>query len=281
MKWTFALAGLLAVAGCPNTPPEPTKAAPPVSDAAPDVSPSASAPAAPSGSARAVERDGGGSTLPDGGIYVEPIGWDLDPIDPARDYVRRYVTATKRYADLLECVQVGKSVRDAATKKSKVEVRESPAAKCKTGTAVRDVFLVDVAGDRLTVDDPKARAPLAAWPDESKPNEKAAPVYSINSILEWKSPMTKVFELQRLSPIRIQGFGRGTYLVITLSGWRAPIARDAGDAKIKEALKPLCEANEGQSFAIGSAMEPVTWLRANCAAGTYKWDKSPVYVPPP
>ncbi len=274
-RLSLGLAGALAVAGCPNAPPEPVKPVPSVTASAAAYDGGPSTPEAKDAGVDA----GPAWLLPDGGILMDVIGWDLDPMDPARDYVRRYVFATKRYANAFECVQIGKSVPQGT--KSRVEVREAPSPKCKTGTAVRDVFLVDVAGDRLTVDDPAVRAPLVVWPDESRPNEKAAPVVSINRIREWKTPMADMFELLRLTPIRIQGYGRGSYLVITLSGWHTPITRDAADGKIKEALKRLCEANDGQPFAIASALDPPVWLRASCAAGTYKWDRSPVFVPPP
>jgi hypothetical protein len=269
---------VITLGGCPKTPPEPTKPAP---SAAEDASVAAAVPSAldAGGGATAATGDAGGEHAGDAGAAVAALGWDLDPTDPARDYAMRYAKATKRYEDLFECVRFGKSVKDGAW--SKVEVKENPSPKCKTGTAVRDVFLVDVAKDRLTVDDPKARAPLAAWPDESKPNEPATEVFSINAINEWKSPMANAFMLQRLSPIRIQLFGRATYLVITLSGWHAPLTRETDDGKLKEVMKKLCDANEGRSFAVTSAMELRTWFRANCAAGTYKWDKSPIYIPPP
>jgi hypothetical protein len=271
----LGLLGLAALAGCPSAPPEPVKPAPLTTDAAAEAAPAASGEASDAGQA---PETGAAWLLPDGGKLQDVIGWDLDPADPARDYVRRYATATKRYGELVECVSFGKSVRQGT--KSKVEVREAPSPKCKTGTAVRDVFLVDVAGDRLTVDDPAAWAPLTVWPDESKPDEKAAPVVSINRVREWTTPMKDMFELLRLSVIRIQGYGRGSYLVITLSGWHTPLAHDAPEAKLKEALKKLCDANDGHSFAVASQMEGPVWLRENCAAGTYKWDKSPVWVAP-
>ena len=275
-KWV-GLIGMATLAGCPKGPPEPVKPVPSASGDAVDAAPEAAAPATID-AGRAGDA-GAASLLPDGGVLQDVLGWDLDPADPARDYVRRYVVATKRYADLLDCVQIGKSVRQGT--KSKVEVREAPSAKCKTGTAVRDVFFVDVAGDRLTIDDPATRAPLAVWPDESKPDQKAEPVVSINSLHERTTPMKDMFELLRLTPLRIQGFGRGSYLVITLSGWRAPVSHDTPDKKLREALVKLCDANEGHSYAIASAMEPPVWLRVNCPAGTYKWDKSPIYTPPP
>ena len=268
---------VVTLAGCPKTPPEPTKPTPSATEDAAVATPAPST--SGSGATATGPADGGGALAADGGDAVAALGWDLDPSDPARDYAIRYATATKRYENLFECVRFGKSVKDGT--RSKVEVRESPSPKCKTGTAVRDVFVVDVAKDRLTVDDPQTRAPLAAWPDESKPNEPAGEVYSINAINEWKTPMANAFTLQRLSPIRIQGYGRGTYLVITLSGWHEPLTHEASDAKLKEAMKKLCDANEGHPFAVTSAMELRTWFRANCAAGTYKWDKSPVYIPPP
>ena len=98
-----------------------------------------------------------------------PVGMDLDAEDPARDYVKRYVSATKRYDEKTDCVLIGKSTEKDG--KRVVEVKETP--KCGKANAVRDVFYVDVAGDRLSLDDPKTRAPLKPWPDGSAPD--AAP----------------------------------------------------------------------------------------------------------
>src|SRR5512140_3679589 len=72
-------------------------------------------------------------------------GWDLDRIDPARDYVERYVRATRRYGEATACV----TTKPAGSREGKalVEVRdrEKPPAGCPSaGGAARDVFAVDV-----------------------------------------------------------------------------------------------------------------------------------------
>lgn len=259
LVWAGGVA--LSSLGCTKAPPEPVKLVVATPDAgAPDAAEVVDAAAAPEPEMR----------FADGGVMSPgaAMGWDLDPEDPARDYVRRYVKATKRYDDKSDCVVVGKGV-DKGGKQS-VEVRENP-PKCGTANTVRDVFYVDVVKDRLTVDDPAKRAPLAPWPDGSKPDEKAAPVSVIESIRDWRTPMADTFDTLRLSPIRIQGYGRGTYTVVTLSGWREPLARNASDAKLREAVKKLCTANENHSFAVAAGFNDPVWLRAKCPDASYKW----------
>ncbi len=282
---TPIVCGLVAVllAGCPKVPPEPA-----LLDAAPSPTGTVAAREGPS------PRPSGGPfqhwgpevsahdaaadlIMPDGGTFHAPLGWDLDPADPARDYVRRYVLATVRYKTLFECMQIGKGVADGD--KVRVEVREAPSPTCKVGTAVRDVFVVDLARDRLTVDDPVKRAPLAVWPDMSKPDEPAAPVWEVNAVREWASPLAKTFPEAGLAPVHIQGYGRGTYLVVTLAGLRGtPLDRAGPEMKAKAALKKICDTNQNASFAIGEVLDPRMWLRVRCEPVSYKWEPSPAYV---
>jgi hypothetical protein len=135
------------------------------------------------------------------------------------------------------------------------------------------VFYVDVAGDRLTLDDPTKRPPLAKWPDGSLPMERAAEVGVINSLREWRTPMSETFRRLELSPFRVQAFGRGTYLVISLTGLRPPVAKEASDPAMREALRKLCAANEARNFAVTTALDNATWLRVRCPDGSYTWDK--------
>jgi hypothetical protein len=195
-------------------------------------------------------------------------GWDLDPQDPARDYVRRYIRATQRYADKTDCVLVGKS-GDKNGKRA-VEVRATPP--CGTSNAVRDVFYVDVAGDRLTTDDPATRAPLQPWPDGSLPDKPAAPVVVNGSMREWRTPMADALEKLLVSPMSVHFYGRGTYLLVTLTGWRKPIAHEASYDQMRDSGRKLCLANKGNDFALREAAVPGVWLRFKCPDGTFKWD---------
>jgi hypothetical protein len=259
----IVLAVCVLAAGCKErTPPEPVKPSAPPVDAGTVTMPA----------------DAGVDAQTEAGARVD-LGWDLDPQDAARDYVKRYIKTTKRYGDKTDCMLVGKST-DASGGRRAVEVHEtstpppgarSRAQPCGTANAKRDVFYVDIVGDRLTVDDPPTRAPLAPWPDGSKPDAPPAEVSSINSIREWRTPMADAFQKLKLSPIRIQGYGRGTYLVITLAGWRAPLARDASDAAMKDAANKLCAVNDGRAFAVTAPFDARTWLRIKCD-GTYRWE---------
>jgi hypothetical protein len=83
--------------------------------------------------------------------------------------------------------------------------------------------------------------------------------------------MADAFQKLQLSPIRIQGYGRGTYLLITLAGWRAPLARDASDVEMKDAANKLCAVNDGRSFAVTTPFDARTWLRIKCD-GTWRWE---------
>src|SRR5262249_18050053 len=150
------------------------------------------------------------------------------------------------------------------------EVRDTPS--CGGASAVRDVFYVDVPGDRLTVDDPATRAPLAPWPDTSRPDQAAAPVTSLNSIREWRTPVSELLEKWQLSPVTVQIYGRGTYVVVSLTGWRKPIAHEASNDELRLAGQKLCIANQGKNFALKTAAVGGVWLRFKCPEGTYRWD---------
>jgi hypothetical protein len=220
----------------------------------------------------AVRADAGPSPVASSAVDAAPpavgLGWDLDPQDPARDYVRRYIKATNRYEKNTDCVVVGKSTDKNG--KRVVEVRETPT--CGGANVVRDVFMVDVAGDRLTVDDPATRAPLKKWPDGTPPNEPAGPVETIGSMRDWSSPMVTLLERMKLTPVAVQLYGRGTYVVLGLSGWRSPIARDAQVDEMRLAAQKLCIANQGRNFAMKEAASDTVWLRIKCPEGTWTWD---------
>ena len=93
--------------------------------------------------------------------------WDLDPSDPARDYVERYIQATRRYAAERPCVHAQASRVEGG--RTLVDTRDSSENGCKGTGAVRDTFAADVEHDRLDLADPARGAPLADWPDGSNP----------------------------------------------------------------------------------------------------------------
>jgi hypothetical protein len=198
-----------------------------------------------------------------------PIGIDLDGEDPARDYVKRYVFATKQYGDKTDCILLGKSTeRDG---KRAVEVRETP--KCGKGNAVRDVFYVDVAGDRLTVDDPTTRASLQPWPDGSAPDGPPAQITEYMTLREWRAPLGDELAKLKMSPIRVQIYGRVTYPLITVTGWRAPLSHETKDDELRKAGQELCMTTEGRPFALTSATEIWALLRFKCPEGRYTWER--------
>jgi hypothetical protein len=236
---------LVLLAACSKSPPEPPGAV---------VTDSGASPAA--------------SRVVDAAPRPAEAGWDLDPRDPARDYVRRYIKATSRYEKKTDCVIVGKSTEKGGQRA--VEVRETPT--CGGANTVRDVFYVDLAADRLALDDPATRAPLKKWPDGSPPDAPAAPVQSIGSMRDWASPMVAVLERLKLAPVGVQLYGRGTYVLLGLSGWHSPIARDAKVDEMRLAGQKLCVANQDRDFALKEVASDTVWLRFKCPAGTWTWD---------
>ncbi len=198
--------------------------------------------------------------------------WDLDRAEPARDYVARYVRATRRYGDATRCV----STKAAGSRDGKaiVEVRdrEPPTAGCTApgGGGPRDTFLVDVDRDRLEL---AKGGPLAKWPDGSDPSgPPAAP-----SAIEADAPPTKLRDalvIAKLTPVRTQLYGRGSYPVITLAGWRDPITRDAPPESLAKVVDAMCAASEGSPFGVFGGIDRSTILRVRCGeAPGARWEK--------
>jgi hypothetical protein len=254
VSW-LALPLPLVFAACRQTPPEPTRA--PV-DAAPSaLDPSKLSPRAPMPTE---------SAAPIPQPKREP-DWDLDSDDPARDYVRRYALGTKRYGESLDCVDVGRSAP--AGDRRRVEVKT--AAKCPGAGTTRDVFLVDVALDRLGVDDKTRRDPLAHWPDGSDPEGPPGAVRELSGARDWKVPIKDVLQHAQLVPIRVQGYGRGTYPVITLAGWHAEVVPPASEEALRPFAKALCDASGGAPLALFGGLDRTLLLRIRCPAAT-RWD---------
>jgi hypothetical protein len=89
---------------------------------------------------------------------------------------------------------------------------------------------------------------------------------------DWNSPMVVVFDKLKISPMSVQLFGRGTYVVLGVSGFKSPIARDAQVDEMRLAVGKLCVANQDRSFAMKEAASDMLWLRVKCPEGTWKWD---------
>jgi hypothetical protein len=197
--------------------------------------------------------------------------WDLDAADPAKDYVERYINATRRYKLERPCVHAQTSrVENGRTL---VDTRDTPDAHCRGTGAVRDTFAVDVPNDRLELADPARGEPLADWPDGSAPggmptaSPKEGPPMN-----EWNSPLRKALEDLMLTPLRIQFYGRGSYPLLTVAGWHAPIARASSPAELATAAQALCKASVGFPLGIVTAMDRSTVLRVKCPATT-RWQE--------
>ena len=195
--------------------------------------------------------------------------WDLSSDDPALDYARRYAFFTRRYGDGFACVTFGASSQGGTARR----VQVTTAASCPGAGAVRDVFLVDVASDHLTVDDPSRRDPLARWPDGSDPDgPPTTPVREIFRMQDWKSPLQDVVRRQMLVPIRVQAYGRGTYPVISIAGWHGFFQQDAPPDALRPLADALCAANGNMPLGVLMAMDRTRLLRVRCPAAT-RWDR--------
>jgi hypothetical protein len=206
--------------------------------------------------------------LPTGTKPTREPDWDLDSDDAARDYVRRYAIGTKRYGETLDCADIGPS--QPAGDKRRVEVKN--AANCPEAGTTRDVFLVDVPGDRLTVDDKSKRKPLARWPDGSDPEGPPGSAREITSIRDWKSPLKDAVQGQLLVPIRMQTYGRGTYPVITIAGWHAAIVPGAGPDALQAFAGTMCRASGGAPLGVFAGVDRSLMLRVRCPQSA-RWDK--------
>jgi hypothetical protein len=203
---------------------------------------------------------------------------DLDPSDPASDYVRRYVATTKRYGDRIDCIDIQPS-KPSGDKRS-VEVRNAatcptPLPAGQTPGGVRDVFVVDVPGDRLSVDDPSKRDALQKWPDGSDPEGPPAPkVRDINDTTKWKSPLNDAIRSHLLVPLRVQAYGRGTYPAVTLAGWYGVVQPGASPETLRPLATALCAGNSGLPLGLFTALDRSKILRIRCSkeGPSSRWD---------
>jgi hypothetical protein len=272
----FAL-GAAGCGGCTRSVPEPGG-----QDAGPSTSAAAAAGSVPSPVAAWLARhprdDAGhlipqSSPPPDDPALLPPKpgrdpDWDLDREDPARDYVRRYTFGTGRYGPTLDCVDVGASKE--AGDRRRVEVKT--AASCAGAGTLRDVFLVDVAADRLSVDDKAKRDPLAHWPDGSDPEGPPSQVRDASDMHVWKGSLRDVIREQQLVAIRIQAYGRGTYPVVTLAGWHGAAKPGASPEDLRGLTDALCRAGSGMPLGLVAGIDRSMMLRIRCPGGAF-WDR--------
>ena len=198
--------------------------------------------------------------------------WDLDPDDPARDYVRVYAIATRRYGDSLDCVVLGSSRPGPGGRR--VEVKAAPS--CADAGAVIDVFIVDLASDHLTVDENSSHLGLARWPDGSDPEGPATkPVRQATDMKKWRSPLHDAITKRELVAIRLQTYGRGTYPIITLAGWHDTVHPGATPDELRPLAQDLCRANGGLPLAFFAGIDRANTLLIRCPSSgpVTRWDK--------
>jgi hypothetical protein len=198
--------------------------------------------------------------------------WDLDPDDAARDYVRIYAIATKRYGDSLDCVVLGPS--RAGPGGRRVEVKAAPG--CADAGGVIDVFVVDVAADHLTVDDKSSHLGLARWPDGSDPEgPPAKPVRQVTDMKHWTTALHDAITTRQLVAIRLQTYGRGTYPIITLAGWHGAVHPGATPDDLKSLAQDLCHANGGLPLAFFAGIDRANTLLIRCpfSPANVRWDR--------
>jgi hypothetical protein len=193
--------------------------------------------------------------------------WSLDPDDPAKDYVGRYLKATKRYGDKTSCVTVEKSTFSDG--KSTVETRNDASGSCGAANAIRDRFFVTVATDRMSLDPSLGQPPLGKWPDGSDPDGPAKKVVDLQDMRTWHAGLHEAFHALQLAPLRLQLYGRGTYAIVSLAGWHGPVMRDMTPAQLAGPAKTLCDANDGSPLAMFAGLDRSTLLRIDCPGSAH------------
>jgi hypothetical protein len=137
---------------------------------------------------------------------------------------------------------------------------------------VRDVFLVDLASDHLTVDDKGKREPLARWPDGSDPEGPPGPVNEMGTLRNWRGPLKDALSAQLLVPVRIQSYGRGSYPVVTIAGWHAAITPNASPPRLDTFADAVCKANGGAPMGLFAGLDRSLILRVRCPGGA-RWQR--------
>ena len=197
------------------------------------------------------------------------LDWDLAKDDAARDYVDRYIHATVRYGDKTACTKALPSTSSSGARV--VEVKDAAGPGCPApGDAVRDRFRVSVSEDRLHLEG--KGEPLKKWPDGSDPEgppKTASDEADVNGL---NGKVKAALQAMKLTPIRAQWYGRGSYLLITLAGWRAPVLRGAPSDALQPVAEKICAASGGQPMAIVAGIDRAMVLRLTCPAAA-RWDE--------
>ncbi len=193
--------------------------------------------------------------------------WALDRDDPARDYADRYVRATGRYGAKTACVRAMPSVNAPAGRT--VEMKDAPGEGCPASSAVRDRFVVSVTEDRLHLDG--KGEPLKKWPDGSDPEGPSTAPPREDDASTGDGTVKAVLRDAKLTPIRAQWYGRGSYLVVTVAGWHEPVARGAAPEALKALAQKVCAASGGMPVGVFAGFDRTTILRFGCPA-VARWD---------
>ncbi len=258
-----ALGALAALAGCNRTTPEVN----PVADAPPDAGPLALASGNPLADLKS-HLSQKQAPPPIDPKDIVPVAkrdpdWDLEPQDPARDYVRRYVWGVSRYGDMSPCVDAQASVPENG--KATVRVVDAYPPHCPP-TGVDEIFAVDVSADRLElVHQQSDRPKLAKWFDGSDPLGPAkAPVPEFANPAKWTTPTGDVFKDAQLAVVRIQLYGRGTYPFVMVAGWPQWFPRDSDQATRDAFAVKVCTASKGLPLAVAAGLNRSDVLRIRC-----------------
>jgi hypothetical protein len=143
---------------------------------------------------------------------------------------------------------------------------------CSGGDAPLESFEVHVAEDRLSIKGTPSK-PLAPWPDGSDPGGPASPPREEPDLREWRSPLKEALSSLNLLPIRVQHYARGTYPVVTLAGWRNPVAPGAADSAMKEVAEKICAATSGVPAGFFAGIDRSTMLRVRCGPPRARWEQ--------
>jgi hypothetical protein len=97
-------------------------------------------------------------------------------------------------------------------------------------------------------------------------------VRELSGTKDWKVPIKDVLQRAQLVPIRVQGYGRGTYPVVTLAGWHAAIVPNASPEELRPFAQELCTASGGAPMGLFGGLDRTLMLRVRCPPAT-RWDK--------
>jgi len=200
-------------------------------------------------------------------------GWDLDPADPARDYVERYILSTQRYGKDTRCILAQASRVEG--ERSLVETRDVTGDEvhgCTGSHAVRDTFAVDVAHNRMALADPAVGQPLGDWPDGS--GTEALPGAEPKEgppMEEWNTGVRQAMKSLTLVPVRVQFYGRGSYPVVSVAGWHGTVTPASTPAQLDQAAKTVCAGSQNFPVGVMTAMDRTRILRIRCPGGA-RWE---------